>query len=398
MIRCLVTVWWRIARLGLLLGLLGAGTAQAAHTCTYQPSNPYGSGPGNVEIPLRMTSLTIGRDLPDGSILYSQTVNIQDFLWTCTNDGSTNPLQIGFNSWLSSTPQPLASAWTGIYAGRVYQTGVPGIGVALRRVPSDPGSLFPLYVDVSVPPCNTPYQTCQGGMAALGGPTVAVVDLIKIGPVSPGVVSGGNLPSFAVDFVVGGVGGNALPMVRGTFSGTVTIVSQTCTTPDVQVDMGSHQTSVFTGSGSATPWKYFEVQLLNCPAFYGRYFAGISADIGGGGRYWSFSPTGSESNQISFTLTPTTPVLDLSNGIAALTPTQSGVAAASGVGLQVWWVDSDVPVTFGSPTAVATVPQLAATSSGNYSIPLRARYIQTGTAAPTPGPANATMAFTISYQ
>ncbi|WP_241011637.1 fimbrial protein [Burkholderia sp. Ac-20392] len=31
-------------------------------------------------------------------------------------------------------------------------------------------------------------------------------------------------------------------------------------------------------------------------------------------------------------------------------------------------------------------------------IPLRARYIQTGSAAPTPGPANTSVTFTINYQ
>ncbi|KWF75732.1 hypothetical protein WL93_28420 [Burkholderia diffusa] len=98
---------------------------------------------------------------------------------------------------------------------------------------------------------------------------------------------------------------------------------------------------------------------------------------------------------LGFTLAPSTPIINPAQGIVGLSPAMSGPATATGVGLQVATA-SNVPVSFNTVMSSGITP--TATSGASYSIPLRARYIQTGSSAPTPGPANTSIMFTINYQ
>ena len=70
-----------------------------------------------------------------------------------------------------------------------------------------------------------------------------------------------------------------------------------------------------------------------------------------------------------------------------------GAPAATGVGVQ-------VATSNGTPVPLATNRASGLTlrtTEGSYSIPLRARYLQTANTV-TPGPANASATFTIIYQ
>ncbi|WP_193101693.1 fimbrial protein [Burkholderia sp. Z1] len=351
-------------------GMLTA-TSTHARTCTYNPANPYGNGPGTLVTPLNINALTVGRDVPNGTVLYRQTVTPMGLAIDCT--GSNDTINARYS--LPTTPLPLSN-WNGnLYPGRVYETGVPGIGIALWYA----GNAFPYSRLV-----------CGGATCQIGGPYAAYFDisLIKIGPVSPGVIQGANLPSFQVDYA----SDNVLPLIRGSFIGSINIVSRTCTTPDVNVDMGQHQTKAFSGSGSATPWKDFNIQLQNCPAFLGASAYTRTTDTATG---WSREVVTATPNTLGFSLQPTTTIVDPTQGIVALKQTTSGPAAATGVGLQIANA-SNQPVSFNSTMSSGITP--TATPGANYSIPLRARYIQTGSAAPTPGPADTSVMFTINYQ
>ncbi|WP_164992075.1 fimbrial protein [Burkholderia stabilis] len=356
---------WTLTCVGVLLS-----TVARAGTCSYNAGNPYGNGPANLVAPLNINALTVGRDVPDGTVLYRQTVAAMSPRIDCSGANET----ITINYSMPATPLPL-SAWNGNpYPGRVYQTGVPGIGVAIWFA----GNAFPYA------------RTLNNSGATVTNWTAAPnfdVSLIKIGPVSPGIIRAASLPSFQLNWTMD----NVVTLLRGNFSGNINIVSQTCTTPDVNVDMGQHQTKAFSGAGSATPWKDFSIRLQNCPAFYGSSSFVTNNDSATG---WN-STISTNPNTLGFSLQPTTTIVDPAQGIVALKQTTSGPAAATGVGLQMANA-SNQPVSFNTTMPSGITP--TATPGANYSIPLRARYIQTGSAAPTPGPADTSVMFTINYQ
>ncbi|MFZ1871224.1 MAG: hypothetical protein WAU54_00245 [Chania sp.] len=69
-----------------------------------------------------------------------------------------------------------------------------------------------------------------------------------------------------------------LTMATITFSGTVNVVSKTCTTPDVNVSLGTYETHhYFRQIGSTTLWVDASITLTDCPRFYGYY--GTSNEI-----------------------------------------------------------------------------------------------------------------------
>lgn len=274
----------------------------------------------------------------------------------------------------TATPQPLASWNTGPYAGKVYQSGLPGIGVFMEDLST--GAALPAVRNLPI----------ASAPAALTGKQAQLrLNLIKIGPVSPGAVGGSQLPSAEVAIA-------QLPLLRLQFMGALRIVSQTCTTPDVNVSMGSHRTIEFSGPGSATAWKAFEIRLENCPAFHGASASAVNTHTGGSG--WAFSGSTS-SNQIGYSLSSTTHMVGApAQGIVTLSPARRGGAVAGGIGLQLGRPDGS-PHGFDTRLPSGIVP-LSEPGAG-YAIPLAARYVQTE-AVVAPGEANGSILFTIDYQ
>lgn len=371
-------MWNRIGsitrRMAIKLGtvLLGLTLAGAVHaqTCTYAADNPYGNGPFNAVVPLNITALTIGRDVPDGTVLYRQTIATQGSYRVYCPAAVTSTTT---NRWLPVTPRPLSSWNSGTYAGKTYETGVPGIGVAVFWA----SQVYPVKSAGS----NT-------GNLTYTLPSQFDYVVIKTGPVSPGVISGANLPTAQYDF---GATGSELTVANTRFTGSLRIVSQTCTTPDVTVDLGTYKVSDFKGAGSVTPFKNFNIQLQNCPAFYGRSASLTNTDSATG---WVESGRTINPNVLAFSLTPTTDIISAYPGTVGLSPTSSGPPAATGIGVQV--ATRIIYAPFNTLIGSGITP--TAVDGASYSIPLQAHYIQTGAAAPTPGPANTSMMFTINYQ
>ncbi|WP_414451611.1 fimbrial protein [Burkholderia sp. 22PA0099] len=363
-----------IRRLGLgaLLMLLLCGAAHAE--CTYNDKNPYGARPYTLVSPLVISALTVGRDVPVGTILYRQTVTSQTQFFTCVV-----PSGVITSTWpLTATPLPLASWNQNPFAGHVYQTGVAGIGVAIYW-----GSNNAAPTSNTLNNCNNGNGACNWSLVT---PSFNIV-LIKTGPVSPGVISGTSLPTVENAWNGGSV---PLKLLHVSFTGSIRIVAQTCTTPDVNVDLGKYTVQALSGNNAATPWKPFAIQLQACPAFYGATGTSTNTDSGSG-----FMPGGfTTPNQIGFSLAPATPVIDPANAIVALSPGTPSKPSASGIGVQVA-NGAGKPVSFNTLMPSGITPQ--PTSGGAYAIPLQARYTRTtGTVAA--GQANASMTFTINYQ
>ncbi|AKA23492.1 fimbrial protein [Pseudomonas chlororaphis] len=366
----------RVAWIAGLLALLGSAGAMA-NTCEFSAGNPLGNQPVTATMPLVGGNLTVGRDMPLGSEIYRQTFMPS----TATGLHCINLTgRILERNYFSSTPLP-RSDWSGSpYGGKVYESGVAGIGVAIWfRGDTLPYNWTMTNCDSMMPNCNL---TSGAGNMAL------VVSLIKIGEVAPGVVNGANFPSVIRDLQTS----NVLTTLRLSFSGTLNIVSRTCSTPDVTVPMGTHQLSEFSGVNSATPWKDFSIALNNCPAFHGFY--------SGTGPRWNQSGAvdnldSRTSNVLRLRLDPVRTAINPGQGILSLDPSApGGAAAASGIGLQV--ADSHggaLPLATLRPSGITP----RATEGVSYSIPLKARYIQTAGRI-TAGPANASAVFTINYQ
>lgn len=337
----------------------------------------YSSTPGSLVAtqPLLGGNLTVGRDVPLGAEIYRQTfTSAVNYTIAC----SAGIYNIETRRSLPVTPLALSS-WAGTpYGGHVYQTGVPGIGVAIWFA----GTPLPSSSNVA---------NCGGGTSGcnlnITGALSFDMSFIKIGNVSPGTIQGSSLPTMTQSRV----SSNNLAVQRVNFSGSINIVSRTCSTPDVNVPMGSHMLSEFSGPNTFTQWKDFSIALNNCPAFNGYYQAS--------GPRWASDGTVSnldsrKNNVLQVRLDPTRTPLNASLGILSLNPSAPGDdPAATGVGVQV--ADSHA-----TPMPLSTLRASGITTraeeGASYSIPLKARYLQTESSI-TAGPANATATFTINY-
>ncbi|QZD74138.1 type 1 fimbrial protein [Pseudomonas sp. 3-2] len=151
----------------------------------------------------------------------------------------------------------------------------------------------------------------------------------------------------------------------------VTIVPQSCETPDIQVDMGSHDISIFANNGAYSEPVKFDISLNNCPS-------GI--------------------NKVTYTLKPTStsPSQNSTRGIVKL----SADSTAEGLALQILNTDG-TPLVLHQSYVFADYP----TAGGNLKIPLSARYFRIAETAGNggfdkgmrAGSANATIAFVMSY-
>jgi len=152
-------------------------------------------------------------------------------------------------------------------------------------------------------------------------------------------------------------------MQQGISGRPLNITTATCTTPDVNVNMGSQGSVGFRGIDSRLAPVPFSIRLNNCSA-------GI--------------------NGIKYRLDPVTAVLDQGNAVVALS---GGVSSAQGVGVQIL-DNADKPLAFGSDITLTT----SATAAGSsFAIPLKAAYYRTASQV-TAGSANTALTFTMSYQ
>ncbi len=333
---------------------------------------------GSQQLALPAT-VTVARDLPNGSLLTNWTTTPQSTnWWTCSVQGVGNlaGLVVGTGSTTSSPQTAYTVTYNGNQVG-VYPTNVPGIGIALAGW---------LYASGFASQCGwyaggfqgfTPstnrtglecqYTTGSGTMTVNTGAQVAVA-LVKIGDITPGTVSGTVMQAYAE--------ANQVPAPQyGTVTFTITPVTVTvltCMTPDITVPMGTHIASEIptVGSLSANPAS-FALQFNNCP----------------GGTAVSGTSSG-QVHSVQYRIDPTSGLVPGVSNVAAL----SGSPAATGVGIQLF-------TSTGAVFPLGTWQTLAGYNSGvqaSYSVPMSARYYRTATI--TAGPANSSMVMTVQYQ
>ncbi|WP_241613719.1 fimbrial protein [Rosenbergiella epipactidis] len=337
-------------------------------------------------------NITLGPDTPNGTILY----NIQYYApgkagIECSGSTSSS-LSVPGKVDYSSHPLPLSS-WSGSgLGGKVYESGLPGIGVIVTGLTGENnirGNTFPRQEnDFNLPRFSNVYSVGTGHGYQLW--------LIKTGPVTPGVINGTSMPS--VKAYIDPVRQlNGLPMTIGrlSFNGVLNVISSTCNTPDVNVDLGKHDVSEFKGVGSTTKWIDSSIILNNCPAFKG-YYPGSNSTlyVDGTGGATKGTPT---QNVLSVSLSPQTSVVNSSAGTGIMNIESLGNgSSASGVGIQVGWGNAS-----GSPEPFAfnTTKSISPPTDGrtSFTIPLAARYIQISQPV-SAGVANGKATFLINYR
>ncbi|ALL35603.1 hypothetical protein AR325_00860 [Serratia marcescens] len=354
-------IWRGIALLALLL-------AQSAWADCYYSDKSSIKNDLTVNAPLVTGNISIGADVPVGSVIYTQNFNPSfGTVWVkCDTPQTFVSLVMDYET----PPYPL-SGWSSAKFGKVYETGLPGVGVFIDNHSLDTFTLP--YIS------NGTLVKEDNGWA--NNLFKYRIRLIKTGDVQPGTVTGAALPCLMTR-----VGPTAAPFtaMRLCFTGAINVEAKTCTTPDVFVAMGKYDMGRhFTGKGSVTEWKDASIRLMDCPRFYGTAEAQYSDDGTG-------SISGATGNSLTLSLTPNTSVIDDVNGVMGV---KEGSGSAGGVGIQLGY-GASLPQSVQFSRAI-TVPLSPATPT-SFTIPLKARYIQTEPTV-TPGAADATVTFNINY-
>ncbi len=157
------------------------------------------------------------------------------------------------------------------------------------------------------------------------------------------------------------ISGNSKPdLITRMSLGPINVIVPTCQTRNIDVPLGEVSTSKFKGIGSEAGSRDFAITLENCPGGF---------------------------NKITYRLDPVSEVIDASKGIIQLEKVSGN---ASGIAIRIQGRGSALK--FGTEQELSSYKG----SKGNYDIPLSASYYQTGPI--TPGTANTSLEFKISYQ
>lgn len=312
------TVW--------LLLLMIAVLPEVQATCSF-----YGGVTSEVPGYLNFGNVVIQRDAPVGSVIATAVTGAYN-----NGDGIAGCKQEAWTARWELTQWGTLSG----YGNSVYNTNLPGIG--LRLSAASTGKALPY---------ETSYPYDAGGVwVSIPGDGIKG-ELIKTGDITSGTLTSGVLARASVV--------NQFYFANVTLNGTNTVKSEACTmtTPSVDVPMGDHDKSEFSGPGVTTDWVSFDI--------------GLTCDIGARINVRIDAPA------------------DASAGSQGVMQLESG--GASGVGIQLHYRPDDAAVQYGQERFYWQ------SVYGDEIIQLKARYYQTvGTV--TPGVANGTATFTLTYK
>lgn len=186
-----------------------------------------------------------------------------------------------------------------------------------------------------------------------------------IGPIAAGEVS-------TPDIVVEDWANNSATTSGGalynklTMRGTAIVKAASCETPNITVNLDKHDSAEFSGINSKSAAKNFNFEIKNCS---------------------------SGMNSVNYTFAPAAGVTLQQAGNANQYITLDASSTASGVGIQVLYNDGSI-VPFNSKIKYTGYSK---TTGGSYTIPMKARYIQTASNI-SGGTANSAVEFTMSYE
>ncbi|MDQ8051192.1 fimbrial protein [Luteibacter sp.] len=339
-----------------VLALLGHGKAYAAPTC----NSPI---PSSFTFAVPTGSYGIPRDVPVGTVLTPWTAwqSSATSLWACDYQSGVY-IGAALKALIGGKSVKVIGVTTGVGSSfPAYPTGVPGVGLIVQTTTNvgNGGTVSrvqPLYSSWQAPLSQIWYADGPGFTAGFS----MKFAFVKTGPMT----SGTTMPFGA--FASGGVDNappaNPVGIVSVNLTGVATFNVLACTTPDVLVDLGTQRDTLFTGVGSTSPAVSFNIKLNSCPA-------GM--------------------NTVQYSIAPTTTVVDSSQSVVALDASSN----ATGVGVQLLNSDGVTALPLSSNLLFSSY---SGATGGDYAIPLKARYYQTGSSVGA-GRANTSMVFTMTY-
>lgn len=347
--------------------------------------------PVNIQYAVLGTGMsTVGETVPVGKVLYSQEYRVAPIETTYSCNITTDDINAGLNKSMSAyTKIEAIGQHTSINGKDVFRTNVPGVGAVFYL--SSGGkefSAFPASWEITYPPVGAGISTQKVTQL-----TKIKFELIKTGPVSPGLnggeISNTNLPRFVIT-----TGANSPLVIEPrrfvdiVFSGGVIIYSLTCRleSSGIEVELGSHDIKEFSGPGSATKWKNFDIVLNDCPPFYGYNSYIYNA------QDKTVMET-REENKVDIGFRGLNGVVEGSPWLAKI---NDGSNVAKGVGIELSQrnISGSIPL---DGTGSISFLDLKQEEGARYTIPLKARYVQADTKLEA-GIANGSVVFTITYQ
>lgn len=305
-------------------------------------------------------TLNIPRDAPLGTVIGSGWVDVSpntssmDHLSCFSRPGITTSIDSG------SVVNNISVAGQSIPAGSVYSTNIPGVGIVFKS------STLDLTTTSGTPP-YFPYAVRVPALKTFNITTISVnVLLVKTGVIAMGSQQLKSSSQIKVD--------GADVIEKMTVTGT--IIRSECVLPttskQITVPMGNISLSELkTTNDQSAHMQSFEIPLTNC----------VSVNTANKGNqkepsYVNLSLSGNAGSAI----------VNSSSGVLGL----NSQSTASGVGVQILQEG-------GAPMPLGKSVQMKKVTDGAMSIGFDARYVKTND-APTPGSANASATFTITYK
>lgn len=239
----------------------------------------------------------------------------------------------------------------------IYKTNVDGIGFKLKTSNS-------IFVGNNMNKWNQWYNAHGCINCDLNATSSTyILEFYVIGPVKTGtvVLNGRYVTGYGDDRDSGS--GQTL----GYFSiiGSAEFKSASCTTPNITVNLNNHAASDFASVGATSAPVPFNFEINNCDP-------GLTS--------------------VSYTFQPASGVTLQGSGNNQYLTLDSS-STASGVGVQVLYEDGVTAVPFNEKT---TFSGYVKATGGSYTIPMKARYVRTGTISP--GSANSAAEFVMAYE
>ncbi|ENN6351802.1 type 1 fimbrial protein [Providencia rettgeri] len=354
------------------------------------------------QIKLPSVNISVGNDLPNGSVIYSGLI-------TNEND-SINSSSPGTHIISCSSRNTSVNPSTGVIerfsflnttsVNNIYPTNRPGIGVRFKfpsDTPLNGGLILSGNKAISsrqkFPPSPCHLTGNQNRCYFNEGLTYRF-DLIKTGVITAGAINGASFPTIIKRMEMNNITGqiNGFPMRVGevTFYGSMNITVPTCTVKNVFVDfqkISIHEIS----KNNNSKWFDSSITLTNCPVFYG--YSGNSINK------WSYNSAGTISsssstnnNMISYKITPVSSIYDNQNGIINI---DNITNKAKGIGVQI----SKGNASNNSILNFTNSYSISAPKNGQSTIriPLVSRVVKLNDNLAS-GLINAQVVFTINYQ
>lgn len=354
--------------------------------------------PALVTMPVLVGDISVMPSMPIGSVIYRQRfVPTFEHIsgWECQIDKAISGGATSATNWnLVNTPMG-GVAYSFGEIDQVFPTNIPGIGVAVLNRWLLTGTMRTL-------PAKSEFKQYYTGKVSGWSPgdwsTMELV-LVKTGTIPTGtsnVIQASSFPTFAYEVGIYEIGPLLRSMTLG-FSGQINIVSKTCQTSDVIVDLDEHQKVNFTGVGTTTAWTNFDITLTDCPAFFGSYSRATGESFNTANVTWNDKGASSvgpatHPNYINFTLNPINGLVSLSNGHNGI-ELDSGADKATGLAIEIA-TNTGSAINYGTETHSNLA--LTTADGASYTIPFKARYHQTDSTVTT-GDANASVEFVINY-